>query len=201
VTATPRSTGEGPVDDRSRRRADGPVRPTRERVLDLVFLGGVLLKGLDGLAELVGGFVLLVMTPGQLQGAVRGGFARELAEDPHDVLANLLLHGAAHLSTGTARFLAAYLLLHGVVKIVIVAALLRGSLRVYPWAIAALCAFLAFQVYELVVNPGVGVAVLTLVDALVIALTWREWRHGRTLRSTFPALGGVRSRHRCEDVR
>src|SRR6478609_1545433 len=97
-----------------------PASATRERVLDLAFLLGVLFKGIDGAFELVAGVALLFL----------------------------------------------------------------GSRRIYPWAIGALTLFLVYQVYELVVAPSVFVLVLTLFDAVIIALTWREWRHGRTLRET-----------------
>lgn len=157
----------------------------RERVLDLVFLVGVLFKGLDGLVELVGGVLLLFATPATLLSAANRVTAEELSEDPHDLIANLIVHGAARLHSGGVLFVAAYLLLHGVVKLAIVVALLVGSRRVYPWAMAALGVFLIFQLYELVTKPSVGVAVLTVFDAVIIWLTWREWRRGRELRTTW----------------
>ena len=156
----------------------------RDRILDLVFLLGVLFKGLDGLVELVGGTVLFFLTPDQLQDAASAVTAHELAQDPHDFIANLLIHGTASLGRGTLVFGAVYLVIHGLVKVGIVVALLLGSRKVYPWAIAALIAFLAFQAYELIVHPSVGLVLLTLFDAAIIALTWREWRHGRTLHET-----------------
>ncbi|MDO8150485.1 DUF2127 domain-containing protein [Isoptericola sp. b408] len=156
----------------------------RDRVLDLVFLVGVLLKGVDGVVELIVGVVLLIVTPAQLRDAADALTAPELAEDPHDLLAHVLLRGVENLDAGTASFLAAYLLIHGVVKIGIVGALVLGTRRVYPWAVAVLLAFLGYQVYELVVHPTVVVALLTVFDALIVLLTWREWREGRTLRET-----------------
>jgi uncharacterized membrane protein len=157
----------------------------KERILDLVFLVGVLFKGLDGLVELVGGVILLFATPAKLLGAANALTGEELAEDPHDLLANLIVHGVAHLGASGIGFIAAYLLLHGVVKIAIVIALLIGSRRIYPWAMAALGAFLIFQIYELITKPSLGVAVLTVFDAVIIWLTWREWRRGRELRDTW----------------
>lgn len=157
----------------------------KERILDLVFLIGVLFKGIDGLAEVVGGTVLLFVTPAKLIGVAKDLTATELAEDPHDLLANLLLHGVAHLDSGGKNFLAAYLLLHGVVKLAIVVALLVGSRRIYPWAMAALGLFLIFQIYEMFTQPSIGVAVLTVFDAVIIWLTWREWRRDRELRDTW----------------
>ncbi|MDL9980810.1 DUF2127 domain-containing protein [Microbacterium sp. ASV49] len=157
----------------------------KERVLDLVFLVGVLFKGLDGLVELIGGVVLLFVTPAKLVGAIGALTAKELSEDPHDLIANLLIHGVAHVGSSGLAFVAAYLLLHGAVKIAIVIALLIGSRRIYPWAMAALGAFLVFQIYELITKPSIGVAVLTVFDAVIIWLTWREWRRGRELRDTW----------------
>jgi uncharacterized membrane protein len=157
----------------------------KERILDLVFLLGVLFKGLDGLLELAGGVLLLFVSPAQVRGAAERATSGELAEDPHDLVANLILHGVAHLHARSVWFVAAYLLLHGLVKLAIVVALLVGSRRIYPWAMAALGAFLVFQLYELLVKPSVAVAVLTVLDAVIIWLTWREWRRGRELRTTW----------------
>ncbi len=157
----------------------------RERVLDLIFLLGVLFKGIDGAIELVAGAGLLLIGPNQLRGTANAATAHELQQDPHDLIANLIRHGANHLGTSATSFIAIYLLLHGVVKLAIVIALFIGSSRVYPWAIAALGAFLVFQVYELFTAPSVSVWVLSVFDAFIIGLTWREWRHGRGLNETW----------------
>lgn len=156
----------------------------RERIFDLVFLIGVVFKGVDGLAELIGGAVLLFVTPEQLFGVARAVFASELAEDPDDPIANFVLRSVAHLDANATTFLAAYLLVHGIVKLAVVVALFFGSRRIYPWAMLVLIGFLAYQIYELFTTPSAGIVVLTVFDAVIIALTWREWRHGRTLHET-----------------
>lgn len=167
---------------------DEPADPTgggrREWLVDLAFLVGVLVKGIDGLLELVGGAALLVLSPGQLLAVARAVTAEELQEDPTDLVAHLLLHGVGNLDQRTTTFVAAYLLVHGLVKVAVVVALLVGTRRIYPWAIVALLGFLVFQLYELVVRPAPTIALLTLLDAAIIWLTWREWRRGRTLRET-----------------
>lgn len=167
----------------------------RDRIMDLIFLIGVLFKGIDGLLELVGGTVLLFVSPRQLQGAASAITAGELREDPHDLLSNLLVNNVTNLGSGGMGFFAAYLLLHGVVKVAIVVALLVGSRRIYPWAVAALGAFLLVQIYALVTSPTIGVALLTVFDAVIIGLTWREWRHGRTLHETMRSTTDWAFRH------
>lgn len=156
----------------------------RSHLLDLAFLLGVLLKGVNGVFELVAGAVLLFLSPSQLVSVTQRVVAGELSEDPQDLIANWLLHGAAHFDSATVAFVGAYLLVHGVVKLAIILALVLGSLKVYPWAIAALSAFLLFQAYELVVHPSAAVAALVVLDAVIVWLTWREWRQGSSLRET-----------------
>lgn len=157
----------------------------KDRILDLVFLIGVLFKGVDGLGELFGGIVLLFVGPTRLRGMANHLTAHELSHDPDDAIANFIRHEAAHLGETGVAFLAIYLLLHGIVKLAIVIALLVGSRRVYPWAIGALIAFVLFQVYELVTAPTIGFVFLTAFDLVIIWLTWREWRRDRELRDTW----------------
>ncbi|MBT2504090.1 DUF2127 domain-containing protein [Curtobacterium sp. ISL-83] len=163
----------------------------RQRVFDLVFLVGIALKGLDGVGELLLGLPMLFLRPAQITSLAHLATARELNEDPHDLIAHLLLHGASALSADAALIAAVYLIIHGLVKVAIVIAMLRGSSRVYPWAIAALGAFLVWQCAEMILHPSAGVAALSIFDAIIIVLTWREWRQHRSLhdafRSTFPS--------------
>lgn len=169
----------------------------RGRVLDVVFLVGVVLKGLDGLVELIAAVPLLLLTHGQLAVVARVVTAPELEEDPHDLISHLILHSAAATTSGTLLFAAVYLIVHGVVKVAVVVALILGARRIYPWAIGVLTAFALFQVAEMIVRPSFGIAALTLLDVVVIALTWREWRQRRTFRQTLrAALLGARRRSR-----
>ena len=90
-------------------------------------------------------------------------------------------------------FAAVYLVLHGLVKLGIVAAIVSGSRKLYPWAIAALSAFVVWQGYEFALHPSAGLALLTLVDIAIVALTVREYRHHRSLRDAVRSVLGRRS--------
>jgi uncharacterized membrane protein len=69
-----------------------------------------------------------------------------------------------------------YFLVHGVVKVLLVAAVLRDHLWAYPWLIGFLVAFIGFQGYELVVHFTWGLVLLTLFDIFIVYLTVREYR-------------------------
>jgi len=144
------------------------------------------LKGLDGVLELIGGILLLVVSPNAIDQLTRFLTQHELSEDPHDFLANHLLHAAGSLTGASVRFGAAYLLLHGLVKVVLVAALLRNKLWAYPWMIAFLLLFIGYQVYRLALGFSIGLAGLTVFDSIVAWLTYREY--GRQNALSRPAL-------------
>lgn len=160
-------------------RVSGSSR--RDFVLDWVFLIGVLFKALDGLVELLVGIPALFITKVQLLALAHALTSGELAEDPHDVIANLILHESAKLGAGVLLLGGIYLVIHGAVKVAIVAALILGTRRVYPWAIGALTVLLVVQLVDLVIKFSFGVLALTVFDIVIIWLTLREWREGRTL--------------------
>jgi len=158
---------------------DAPGKPLSP-ALDKTFKIGLVLKGLDGVLEVIGGLLLLFVSPNSIQHLVRALTAHELSEDPHDLVARYLLHTTAHLSHGTTLFGAIYLLSHGLSKIVLVALVLRDKLWAYPWLIALLLAFIAYQLYQITaVHFSAGLAALTVFDAFLVWLTWREYRAKR----------------------
>ena len=73
------------------------------------------------------------------------------------------------------------LLLHGAVKVVLVIALLLNKLWAYPCMIVVLLIFIGYQLYRIALNPSAGLIALTVFDALIVLLTWREYRRQRRI--------------------
>jgi uncharacterized membrane protein len=146
------------------------------RTLDDTFKISVTLKGLDGLLEIIGGTVLLFVKPSTLDQIARSLTQHELSEDPHDLIARHILHSAGHLTHGGTLFAAVYLLSHGIAKVVLVVALLRDQLWAYPAMIVLLGAFIVYQLYRLSYHATLGLTLLTIFDAFVVWLTWREYQ-------------------------
>ena len=145
-------------------------------LLDRVFWISLVLKGADGVLELIGGGLLLVLKPTQIAAIVQVLTQHELSEDPKDLIANALVRAAASLDASATLFGAIYLLLHGAVKVVLVVAVLRDRLWAYPWLMGFLIVFIGYQVYDMVVNYTWGMLALTLFDVFIVALTAREYR-------------------------
>jgi uncharacterized membrane protein len=166
--------------------------------LDRLFEIGIIGKGLNGVAELVGGLLLLLLTPSRIHHLVASLTQGELSEDPHDFVASHLLHTANGLTGQAVLFGAIYLLAHGTVKVVLVIALLLNKLWAYPWMIIVLVLFIGYQLYRIVLHPTAGLIALTVFDVLIVALTWRKYRQQRRIRTeeavTAPiadAAGGI----------
>jgi uncharacterized membrane protein len=145
-------------------------------LLDQTFEVGIILKGLDGLLEVIGGLLLLVVSPATIDRLVTSLTQHELSEDPHDFLATHLLRTAHGLTGSAVLFGAVYLLAHGLVKVILVAALLKNQLWAYPWTIAFLGVFIGYQLYRLSFQPSVGLTALTIFDTVIAWLTYREYR-------------------------
>jgi uncharacterized membrane protein len=145
-------------------------------LLDQTFEVGIILKGLDGALEVLGGLLLLVLSPATIDQVVTSLTQHELSEDPNDFLATHLLKTAHGLTGAAVLFGAVYLLAHGMVKVILVAALLMNQLWAYPWTIAFLGVFIVYQLYRLSLQPSVGLTALTFFDAVIAWLTWREYR-------------------------
>jgi uncharacterized membrane protein len=155
-----------------------------------MFEVGVVLKGIDGVLEVIGAALLVVFTPDQLGGAMRAVAERELTAHPHDPVTPFLARAADHLSVGGQRFAAIYLLSHGVLKIALVAALLRSKAWAYPIAIAVFVAFGLYQMWNWAHTRSAAMLALTVLDVFVIWLTVVEWRRVREGRAAAGATAG-----------
>jgi uncharacterized membrane protein len=157
------------------------------RSLDRTFKISVALKGLDGALETIGGLILLFVSPATVDRLARTFTEHELSRDPHDFIARHLLHSTGQLTHGTKLYAAIYLLSHGLAKVVLVVFVLREQLWAYPGMIVLLLAFIVYQIYKLSIHFTVGLTLLTIFDAFVVWLTWREYQ-GRRSRGGQPAV-------------
>ena len=146
-----------------------------------LFLLSVWSKGIAGLIETIGGLLLLVIPQAALKAFVIFLTAPELAEDPADRVASLLRYMIRQLGADTKLFASAYLIVHGLIKVFLVAGLLRRRLWSYPISLWFLAGFIAYQAYRFFLTHSLWMIALTVVDLIVAFLIWREYqvrKHG-----------------------
>ncbi len=147
-----------------------------ERRIHQLFEVSVALKGIHALIECIGGLALVLITTATIQELVAWATQDEIAEDPGDYIAGHMLAWAQTFSVSTKNFFAFYLLSHGIVKLFLVAGLLRNRAWAYPASLIVLGLFIAYQVYRFALTQSFGLVVLTIFDLIVIVLIWHEYR-------------------------
>ncbi len=150
-----------------------------EKKLHLIFAVSLWLKAVFALSEIVAGVVTYLVPRQLLLPLVVWVTKDEFAEDPHDHIANFLLHTVQHLSISSQKFAAIYLLGHGVIKLWLIAGLLRQKLWYYPLGIIVFALFIAYQLYRYAFTHSMWLLLLTSLDIIVIALTWHEYTYIR----------------------
>lgn len=143
------------------------------------FYLGIILKGLDGLAELLIGVALIFISPEQIRELVALATRGELSENPHSLPAHLLLKSTEHISHATTTFLVVYLLIHAVVKLVSVWGILAHHRWAYPFALVTLSLLTLYQFYDIFRKPSIGIILLTVLDIIILWLIWREYQQIR----------------------
>jgi uncharacterized membrane protein len=146
-------------------------------VFDKVFEYGILIKGVDGLIELLTSIALIFLSPRRLQVLIELATHRKLAHDPDDFISNFLIH-ASHQFTNSARlFFIIYLAVHAAIKLISVFGLLRNKMWAYPFSLIALGALTLYQVYDIIFGSGsILIIGLTVFDVAILALIWREYQ-------------------------
>jgi uncharacterized membrane protein len=140
------------------------------------FLLSVWSKGVAGLLETIGGLLLLFIPHPGLNALVVFLTAPELAEDPTDRIATLLQRTVQELGADTKLFASGYLIVHGIIKVFLVAGLLGRRLWSYPVSLWFLAGFIAYQAYRFLFTHSLWMIALTIVDLIVAFLIWREYQ-------------------------
>lgn len=149
-------------------------------LLDKFFEAGILLKAFDGLLEIAGGILLLFIKPEYLSHLATVITQTELSEDKRDLLANYIMQYAGHLGRASLLFGALYLLSHGIVKVVLVAEILRNRLWAYLGLIGVTAGFMIYQIYRFALTYSITMLLLTIFDAVVVYLTVIEYNKRRS---------------------
>jgi uncharacterized membrane protein len=152
-----------------------PDAPARRQRLRRWFDAGALFKGAEGLLEMAAS-IGLALDPAFLESAVFRVTAKELLHDPQDRIAAALRHAAEQLGGEAHAFAVAYMLAHGMTKLILAIGLLRGKRWAFPLATAVLGLLAAYQLYRFTHTHSVLLPVSAAIDLMVAWLVWLEGR-------------------------
>jgi uncharacterized membrane protein len=149
------------------------VQLTR-RFIHRAFELGLILKGINGVFETIGGILLLTVNLDTIEHFLIRLSLLELPHGKHDFLAHALFNLAMHFSADTKLTGGIYLLAHGLFKVGLVVGLQLKKHWAYPVGMSFLSIFIAYQIYRLTLHFSFGLFALTLMDMTLMALIYRE---------------------------
>lgn len=150
--------------------------PRRDRQIEWAFRLSLLGKAALAILQITGGLFLLVMPGDTIRATAAALTGSELVRDPTDRIARAIMHWAATLNPAGEHFYIVYLLGHGAIHVIVVTALLMKSRIAYPFSLATLMAFVAYQTWEWLHTFDPALLVLTAIDVCVITIVILEHR-------------------------
>jgi uncharacterized membrane protein len=168
--------------------------PSKADTTERLFKIAVVLKGIDGGLQLIGGLLLIVIPPAAITGLANAIITRDLLGDPDGTLAQHLQTAAGNFAGGGTRLFAIiYLLAHGLIKLALVWALLKRVLWAFPVGVVVLGAFVVYEVWRAVHTHSITLPIFAALDVLIIVLVIREYAKLRRERGRERVAGSAKA--------
>jgi len=152
------------------------MRITKNIALHDIFMVGITIKGIDGIIEFLSGLTLLFTNSEFIMKIVQKIFEHELTQDSTDFIANTFIHASQSLTSSMLIFISIYLLIHGTIKIGLVAGLWYKKMWAYPLAAVIISLFVIYQVIRFFNTQSITLLLFTIIDIIILLLLKTEYR-------------------------
>ena len=146
----------------------------KEKSIHEVFVISLVLKAANATLQICLGTLLLIS--GKMTGIVESLLSNEIVEDPGDFFATHAASLLSHVTSGSQYFAAWYLLSHGIIKVVLVIALIKNKVWAYPVSILSLLVFIIYQSIRWTHTHSIFLVALTIFDIFLIWLIAHEYK-------------------------
>ncbi len=137
----------------------------------------IVLKGIIALGEVALGILLAFVSYDTLHNVAMAFFGGEFAETPRDFLFGYAVRGF-HGFAATPQSVWVFIFLsHGIVKLALIAGLLRNKLWAYPWSASIFSFFIVYQIWQMILTPSFALLFVTALDIIVVLLVLHEYRY------------------------
>jgi len=148
----------------------------KNTIINIGFYGGLGIKAVNALFELIGGFIMIALNHEWLNHLIRLIAIPELREDPNDFVMNHLIILGQNLSISSQHSVALYLMLHGTTKIVAIWLLWRKKLWAYIPAVVVFGIFIAYEIYSYMHSQSALTLLIVVIDIAIVVLIILEYK-------------------------
>ena len=149
----------------------------KEKYIYRFFEYSLILKIINGIWETI--LSLYILSGGSLRDIVFHFTNREIIRDPDDFFALHIQNFASRFTHGTELFIAIYLLIQGIIKIILITGLLQKKLWAYPTATFAFFAIVFYQIYRYSHTHSPFLILFSLFDLVTIMLVQHEYKRAK----------------------
>lgn len=157
------------------------MRFDKDRLLSMGFYGGLTLKAVNALIEMIGGFIMLVINYDWLNAMIKAIALPELSEDSKDIVMNYLLTLSQNTSITTMHSVALYMLLHGVTKLVAIGLLWKKKLWAYLPVVFVFGLFIAYECYSYLHSHSSLMLAIIIIDVAIVVVVLLEYKQLKNL--------------------
>lgn len=100
----------------------------------------------------------------------------ELSEDKNDFIANWIIQFSHNFSIQLEHFLAFYLIVEGIIKILMVYGLLKEKLYIYPIAFLFFTTLLLYELYTLLLWWSLFLLIVFWLDVILLIIIYKEYK-------------------------
>jgi uncharacterized membrane protein len=147
-----------------------------ERDILWLFDMALILKIINGSFEIIAALLILFVPPTFVLKLAEFATGGELAQDADDPIATAIRSTAHSFAVHTHYFLALYLALHGIVKVLLVLGIFAKKKIAYPLFMFALAVFAAYEAYRGFTRHELLLQALAIFDLALLVLTSHEYR-------------------------
>ena len=147
-----------------------------EKQIRTYFLVSIFLKGAISFVECVAGVAAFFVSLPEFFQATLGIAAQVLGPSLSALIIPHLEKIVTEVTSMSVGFIGLYLLSRGLIKLVLIVAMLKNELRAYPLSLLVIGGFVLYQCYQIATHGSLGVVVLTVFDLIVMYFIWREYK-------------------------
>ncbi|MDP2665381.1 MAG: DUF2127 domain-containing protein [bacterium] len=148
----------------------------REKDILWFFDLALLLKAVNGGLEMLGAALVLAVPPALVIKIVEFLTGGEIGQDVDDPIVSSIRDAAGAFAVHSHYLLAAYLALHGVIKVLLVMGIFAGKKIAYPLFMIALVLFGSYEAYRGFMRQELLLQVVAVFDFSLLVLTAYEYR-------------------------
>jgi uncharacterized membrane protein len=147
------------------------------RVLQILFNISIVLKGVDGLIELIGGVLFAILEKEVILKLIIDFLSYDLFKIPNKTVLELATTVSHDLDTSIRNFIIAVLIGNGFIKIAFAIGLLLRKMFIFPISIIFLIGLLIYQIIQTFYTPSLYLIFFNLFDFAVIVVIWLQYIH------------------------